>query len=224
MDDAEAATPPEPEAQDSFDPTPGVLMFRSLADPARLLILRHLVLGEHRVVDLTAHVGLAQSTTSAHLTCLKDCGLVTSRTAGRSSYYALAAGPELLALLAASERLLAATGSAVVLCPTWIDTERTVRGVPARTAPPLPSAPTPFDRADPASRAADPVSSRRSLCMGVGDGEKGSATRGGGPQVGADTRAQGGAPRLVVRCQVAVVAVPDHDIAAGRPTATRRLP
>lgn len=134
MNDAqvEAPTPPEPDAQDGFDPTPAVLMFRSLADPTRLLILRHLVLGEHRVVDLTAHVGLAQSTTSAHLGCLKDCGLVTSRTVGRSSYYALAAEPELLALLAASERLLAATGAAVVLCPTWTDADRATSVGPVR--------------------------------------------------------------------------------------------
>ena len=59
-------------------------LFRSLADPARLAILRHLTLGEHRVVDLTAHLGLAQSTTSAHLACLRDCGLVSVRTVGRS--------------------------------------------------------------------------------------------------------------------------------------------
>jgi len=46
-------------------------LFRSFGDPARLAILRHLALGEHRVVDLTAHLGLAQSTVSAHLACLK---------------------------------------------------------------------------------------------------------------------------------------------------------
>ena len=93
-------------------------LFRSLGDPARLAILRHLALGEHRVVDLTAHLGLAQSTVSAHLACLRDCGLITSRPQGRASMWSLATGPELLALLAAAEELLAATGRAVVLCPT----------------------------------------------------------------------------------------------------------
>lgn len=100
------------------DPTAAVCLFRSLADPARLTILRHLALGEHRVVDLTNHVGLAQSTTSAHLACLRDCGLVSVRTVGRSSVYSLAVEPELMGLLAAAERLLAATGDAVALCPT----------------------------------------------------------------------------------------------------------
>lgn len=98
-------------------PVAAVCLFRSLADPARLSILRHLALGEHRVKDLTEHVGLAQSTVSAHLACLKDCGLVTSRPQGRASVFALAAEPQLLDLLAAAERLLAATGDAVQLCP-----------------------------------------------------------------------------------------------------------
>lgn len=109
-------------AADGFaetDPAAAVCLFRSLADPARLTLLRHLALGEHRVVDLTAHLGLAQSTTSAHLACLRDCGLVSVRTVGRASVYSLAVGPELIDLLAAAERLLAATGDAVTLCPTF---------------------------------------------------------------------------------------------------------
>ena len=100
------------------DVTAAVALFRSLADPARLTILRHLTLGEHRVVDLTAHLGLAQSTTSAHLACLRDCGLISVRVVGRSSLYSLAVEPELMDVLATAERLLAATGDAVALCPT----------------------------------------------------------------------------------------------------------
>lgn len=100
------------------DLTSSVCLFRSLADPARLAIVRHLALGEHRVVDLTAHLGLAQSTVSGHLSCLRDCGLVTARAQGRASLYALAR-PELMDLLAAAERLLKATGEAAALCPTY---------------------------------------------------------------------------------------------------------
>lgn len=98
--------------------TAAACMFRSLGDPTRLAIVQHLALGEHRVVDLTAHLGLAQSTVSAHLACLKDCGLVDSRPVGRASVFSLAR-PELLALLSAAETLLAATGDAVVLCPVY---------------------------------------------------------------------------------------------------------
>lgn len=93
-------------------------MFRSLGDANRLAIVRQLALGEHRVRDLTEHLGLAQSTVSAHLACLRDCGLVQSRPAGRASLFSLTQ-PELLELLGAAERLLAATGDAVVLCPTY---------------------------------------------------------------------------------------------------------
>lgn len=98
--------------------TAAACMFRSLGDPTRLAIVQHLALGEHRVVDLTAHLGLAQSTVSSHLACLRDCGLVTSRPEGRASMFSLAQ-PELLALLSSAEKVLAATGDAVVLCPRF---------------------------------------------------------------------------------------------------------
>lgn len=96
---------------------PAAVLFRGLGDPTRLAILRHLALGEHRVVELTEHLGLAQSTVSGHLACLRGCGLVTSRAVGRASLYSLAQ-VELLDLLAAAEKVLAATGDAVMLCPT----------------------------------------------------------------------------------------------------------
>lgn len=116
MERADAAPTPA-EGDVETDVTAAVALFRSLADPARLAILRHLTLGEHRVVDLTAHLGLAQSTTSAHLACLRDCGLLSVRVVGRASLYSLAVETELMDLLAAAERLLASTGDAVALCP-----------------------------------------------------------------------------------------------------------
>jgi DNA-binding transcriptional ArsR family regulator len=109
----------EPPVSEAMALSAAACMFRSLGDPARLAILRHLALGEHKVVDLTAHLQLAQSTVSAHLACLRDCGLVTSRPQGRASMWSLAAAPELLAVLVAAERLLAVTGDAVALCPTY---------------------------------------------------------------------------------------------------------
>lgn len=94
-------------------------LFHGFSDPSRLAIVRHLSLGEHRVVDLTAHLGLAQSTVSKHLACLKDCGLVTSRPHGRASLWSLNYEAEVMALLAAAERLLDLTGDAVTLCPNY---------------------------------------------------------------------------------------------------------
>jgi len=97
--------------------TAAACLFHGFSDPSRLAILRHLVLGEHRVVDLTTHLGLAQSTVSKHLACLKDCGLVTSRPQGRASLFSLNHTDALADLLAAAERLLDLTGDAVTLCP-----------------------------------------------------------------------------------------------------------
>lgn len=98
--------------------TPAVALFRSLADETRLRIVQRLARGEARVVDLTGELGLAQSTVSKHLACLRDCGLVDYRVQGRQSFYALTR-PELMDLLVAAEGVLAATGSAVALCPTY---------------------------------------------------------------------------------------------------------
>ena len=98
--------------------TPAVALFRSLGDPARLAIVRRLAEGEARVVDLTRALGLAQSTVSKHLSCLRDCQLIDYRTEGRQSFYSLTR-PELIDLLRSAEKLLAETGEAVALCPVY---------------------------------------------------------------------------------------------------------
>lgn len=97
---------------------PAVALFHSLSDPTRLAIVGRLAAGEARVRDLVEQTGLAQSTISAHVACLRECGLVAGRTEGRQTFYALSR-PELLDLLAAAETLLAATGAQVALCPTY---------------------------------------------------------------------------------------------------------
>jgi len=91
-------------------------LFHGFGDPSRLAILLHLSGGDYRVVDLAARVGLAPSTVSKHLACLKGCGLVTSRPVGRASVFSVARPRELQHLLASAERLLAVTSDAVTLC------------------------------------------------------------------------------------------------------------
>ncbi|WP_243744995.1 ArsR/SmtB family transcription factor [Streptomyces hainanensis] len=93
-------------------------LFRSLGDTTRLAILQRLTCGEARVTDLVATLGLAQSTISAHLSCLRGCGLVDSRAAGRASFYHLAR-PELIDLLNSAEQLLATTGEVTALSPNY---------------------------------------------------------------------------------------------------------
>ncbi|WP_081608811.1 hypothetical protein Rruber_05724 (plasmid) [Rhodococcus ruber] len=95
-----------------------VALFHSLSDGTRLAIVRRLAGGEARVADLVGELGLAQSTVSAHVACLRDCGLVQGRPQGRQVFYSLTR-PELLDLLSSAETLLAATGNAVALCPNY---------------------------------------------------------------------------------------------------------
>lgn len=94
-------------------------LFHSLSDRTRLQIVQRLAHGgEARVTDLVAELGLPQSTVSKHMGCLRECGLVAGRHEGRQIFYSLAR-PELLTLLEVAEHLLAATGYAVALCPTY---------------------------------------------------------------------------------------------------------
>lgn len=98
---------------------PAAALFRSLGDPTRLIILRRLAgEGPARVVELVESLGMAQSTVSKHLACLRGCGLVSSTPSGRASVFALVQ-PAVIDVLAAAETVLAATGSAVALCPTY---------------------------------------------------------------------------------------------------------
>ncbi|MFZ5869340.1 MAG: ArsR/SmtB family transcription factor [Actinomycetota bacterium] len=98
--------------------SPAVALFHSLSDATRLTIVQRLARGEVRVVDLVEQLGLAQSTVSTHVACLRNCGLVAGRPQGRQVFYSLTR-PELMDLLASAEALLAATGNAVALCPNY---------------------------------------------------------------------------------------------------------
>lgn len=95
-----------------------VSLFHSLADQTRLAILQRLGTGEARVSDLVRELEVPQSTTSEHIACLRDCGLVVGRSEGRQTFYALAR-PELIDVLSATEDLLEATGYKVDLCSTY---------------------------------------------------------------------------------------------------------
>ncbi len=96
--------------------------FRGLADPSRLALPEALRGGEQTVGALTAATGLTQSNVSGHLACLRDCGLVESRQEWRHVYYRLAdAG--IGQLLAATDRILAATAQRVYACANIPDGE-----------------------------------------------------------------------------------------------------
>lgn len=112
-------TAADPKVDETAALSVAACLFNGFSDPSRLAILQHLAIGEHRVVDLTRHLGLAQSTVSKHLACLRDCGLVQSRPQGRASLFSLTHPAATLDVLAATERLLGLTGDAVALCPVY---------------------------------------------------------------------------------------------------------
>lgn len=91
-------------------------LFHGLSDPTRLTLLLRLLDGERRVTDLVADVGGSQSNVSAHLACLKDCGLVIDRPGERRQVFYRIAHDELSVLLHATEGLLAAIGNDITLC------------------------------------------------------------------------------------------------------------
>jgi DNA-binding transcriptional ArsR family regulator len=64
--------------------------FRALADPARLLVLHALEVGERSVSSVCAETGLAQGTVSKHLQVLHQHGFVGRRREGQFVYYRLA--------------------------------------------------------------------------------------------------------------------------------------
>ncbi len=114
--------PPDPAPSELAAATAAACLFRGMSDPSRVAILQHLLLGPHNVTQLTSHLGLAQSTVSKHLACLKDCGLVESRPVGRSSVFSLSHAEAVLAVFSAAEHLLAATGDAVAIFPVHGET------------------------------------------------------------------------------------------------------
>ncbi len=81
-------------------------LLHALAEPNRLAMVHLLARSEQRVTDVTAVLGLAQSTVSAHLATLREAGLVEVRLAGRSSWYRVS-DQDVEHVIAAAEQVLA---------------------------------------------------------------------------------------------------------------------
>jgi DNA-binding transcriptional ArsR family regulator len=67
-------------------------IFKALADPCRLTIIRLLKEGELCVCEIMTALNRPQSSTSHHLSILKDAGLIRERKDGKWSRYRLAEG------------------------------------------------------------------------------------------------------------------------------------
>jgi DNA-binding transcriptional ArsR family regulator len=84
-------------------------LFHGFADPSRLAILEALRARPRTVGEIVAATGLSQPNVSNHLACLRDCGLVTSRPAGRYAFYQLS-HPRIDRLLRLADEILASPG------------------------------------------------------------------------------------------------------------------
>lgn len=93
-------------------------LFRGLADLSRLKILEFLRSGPKCVSELVALTNLSQPNASAHLACLRECGLVVARPDGRRVYYRLA-DPDIEALLAFADVALDKCESGIAACPNY---------------------------------------------------------------------------------------------------------
>jgi len=102
-------------------------LFRGFADPSRLSILEALRDGEHTVSDLVQTTGLTQPNVSNHLSCLRDCGLVTVRQQGRFAYYSLS-DERVAQLLQLGDELLAEVARGVYECTRYAAPTETKNG------------------------------------------------------------------------------------------------
>jgi DNA-binding transcriptional ArsR family regulator len=92
--------------------------FRVLGDPTRVRLV-HLLLeaptGEYTVGELVAALPAPQNRVSTHLGCLRWCGLVQTRRAGKHVYYRVA-DPRVREVLTVGGALLRDYASGVATC------------------------------------------------------------------------------------------------------------
>ncbi len=93
-------------------------LFRGFADSSRLSSLETLRDGECTVSELVQSTGLTQPNVSNHLSCLRDCGLVSLRQQGRFAYYSLR-DERVAQLLALADELLADVARGVYECTRY---------------------------------------------------------------------------------------------------------
>ncbi len=90
-------------------------VFHGLADPTRLRIVQLLLLGEKNVGELVAALGAPQGRVSSHLMCLRWCGFVATRRAGKFVYYRVS-DPRVAELLQLAQGLLFDNAQAIASC------------------------------------------------------------------------------------------------------------
>jgi DNA-binding transcriptional ArsR family regulator len=93
-------------------------LFRGFGDPSRLSILVALRRGPLTVTEILQKTRLSQSNASNHLSCLRDCGLVTGEQKGRYVTYHLS-DDRVGELLELAESLLSDVARGVYECTRY---------------------------------------------------------------------------------------------------------
>ena len=93
-------------------------LLRGFGDPSRLGILDALRQGPLTVSEIVKATGLTQSNVSNHLSCLRDCGLVTAEQQGRYVTYQLS-DDRVDELISLAETLVADVARGVYQCTRY---------------------------------------------------------------------------------------------------------
>ena len=97
-------------------------LFNGFADPSRLSILEALRSGPLTVTEIVTATGLSQSNVSNHLSCLRDCGLVSKEQRGRFAHYQLS-DQRIDGLLCLAEEVLQDVATGVYQCTRYTPPE-----------------------------------------------------------------------------------------------------
>jgi len=90
-------------------------LFRGFSDSSRLAILEVLRDGPRTVGEIVTATGLSQPNVSNHLSCLRDCDLVTTEQQGRYIQYQLS-DERVARFLSLADELLADVAHGVYQC------------------------------------------------------------------------------------------------------------
>ena len=93
-------------------------LFRGFGDPSRLSILEALLEGPRKVNEIVLETGLSQPNVSSHLSCLRDCGLVSTQQRGKYVIYQLS-DPRVNEILNVAGSLLADVAKGVYECTRY---------------------------------------------------------------------------------------------------------
>lgn len=93
-------------------------LFNGFADTSRLAILKTLIYGKKSVGEIVKITGLSQPNASAHLSCLKECGLVINEQDGKQVFYSLA-NKDIAKLLKLGQKILKTTSDNIYKCTRY---------------------------------------------------------------------------------------------------------